>query len=192
MPTFGKSYYRFVFFAKNSENSSDLVHGLRRLPLTQRLDSSLTFLDCSNNKDMQLTWWESGILASAARRCFPLRGCPFTRQNFKSSYLNVPSTPQGLRHFLWILHWQWALLQSHKAIFFSHWDPFQLLWCFIHSTIYPRMPSTLPARLGYDLRDQVLNCIHQRRCNIHSFIIRRSIDQYALAYIQGRISRPTP
>ena len=42
---------------------------------------------------MQLTWWESGILASAARRCFPLRGCPFTRQNFKSSYLNV--NPSG-------------------------------------------------------------------------------------------------
>ena len=65
MPTFGKSYCRFVFFAKNSENSSDLVHGLRRLPLTQRLDSSLTFLDCSNNKDMQLTWWESGTWVSA-------------------------------------------------------------------------------------------------------------------------------
>ena len=90
------------------------------------------------------------------------------------------STPQGLRHFLWILHWQWALLQSHKAIFFSHWDPFQLLWCFIHSTIYPRMPSTLPARLGYDLRDQVLNCIHQRRCNIHSFIISKEVLIYIL------------
>ena len=38
-------------------------------------------------------------------------------------------------------------MQSNEDAFFFHWKE--------HESIVIRMPSTLPAKLGYDLRDQV-------------------------------------
>ena len=92
---------------------------------TQSIFAVKTLPGCSRRKDMQLTWWASGTWASAAKRCCPQAG--WTKQTTTKVKGGPPSKKiwnskgfatelfQGIWYFLRLLHWQWALLQSHKV-----------------------------------------------------------------------------
>ena len=135
----------------------------RQCPITIRWISC--FLGCSSSKAMQLTWWESGTLVSAAKRCCPPVGwsqfqcsqfqlvnklkhalnCPgaLTLSMATTLVVNTTSTTQGDN----IIQWNFVPLEM-------------AFWCLKRNSLDPflshtRMPSTLPAKLGYDLRDQV-------------------------------------
>ena len=109
------------------EEPRGLRTSLTLLPrqLTQSIFALKTLPGCSKRKDMQLTWWASGTWASAAKRCCPQAG--WTKQTTTKVKGGPPSKKiwnskgfatelfQGIWYFLRLLHWQWALLQSHKV-----------------------------------------------------------------------------
>ena len=140
---------------------------------------------------MQLTWWESGILASAARRCFPLRGCPFTQQNFKSSYLNV--NPSGAS----TLSMDTTLAVSTTSItqgnIFLSLRAVPIVVIFYSSYHLPKDAINITCQTGLRFERPGFK-LYTPATMQYSFFHHQqgSIDQYTLAYIQGRISRPTP
>ena len=85
------------------------------------------FPGCSSSKAMQLTWWESGTLVSAAKRCCPpvgwsqfqcsqfqqVKACPQLPRGFDTFYGYYTGSEHYFNHTRW---------QYHPMKFCSTWD----------------------------------------------------------------------